>query len=218
MSGVEFSHMVNAFPTLLKGTVLTIQIATFGLLFGFLIGAFTGLARTKKTGIIYTLASTFVEVIRGTPIIVQVLWIYFAIPMVSPIDFDKITAGIIAIAVNSGAYISEIVRGAVQSIDKGQMEAGRSLGLTKAQAMLYIIWPQALKRMIPPLGNQFIISLKDTSLLAIIGVVELTNAGTLYVSDTYRSFEIYTLVALMYLAMTLSLSLILKRIERRIES
>ncbi len=98
------------------------------------------------------------------------------------------------------------------------MEAGRSLGLTKRQTMLHIIWPQALKRMIPPLGNQFIISLKDTSLFGFIGVVELTNAGKLYVSDTYRYFDIYTMVAVMYLVMTLSLSLILRRIERRIES
>lgn len=214
----NLEHIGRAFPFLLEGIYLTLQITIFGLIFGFILGAVLGMARTRQKGTIYGTATFLIEIVRGTPIVVQALWIYFAVPMVTPIGFDRITASIIAIAINSGAYISEIVRGAVESIDKGQMEAGRSLGLTKRQTMLHIIWPQALKRMIPPLGNQFIISLKDTSLFGFIGVVELTNAGKLYVSDTYRYFDIYTMVAVMYLVMTLSLSLILRRIERRIES
>lgn len=214
----NFEHIGRALPFLLEGVYLTIQITVIGLIFGFILGAILGMARTRQKGFVYGVATSLIEIVRGTPIVVQALWIYFAIPMVTPIGFDKITASIIAISINSGAYISEIVRGAVESIDKGQMEAGRSLGLTKRQTMLHIIWPQALKRMIPPLGNQFIISLKDTSLFGFIGVVELTNAGKLYVSDTYRYFDIYTMVAVMYLVMTLSLSMILRRIERKIES
>lgn len=218
MDKIDFHHIVNAFPYLVEGAGITIKITIFGLIFGFILGSLLGLARTKKKGFAYRLATAFIEVIRGTPILVQVLWIYFAIPMIFPLDLEKIPAAIIAIAVNSGAYISEIVRGAVESIDSGQMEAGRSLGLTKNQTMLHIIWPQALKRMIPPLGNQFIISLKDTSLMAFIGVVELTYSGSLYVSDSYTPFEIYTEVGLLYLVMTLSISAVLKRLERRIES
>lgn len=218
MSNSDIHHIWQALPYLLKGLVLTMEITILGLIFGFILGSFLGLARTKRKGVMYKLATAFIEVIRGTPIVVQALWIYFAFPMISPISPGKITSAIIAIAVNSGAYISEIVRGSVESIERGQMEAGRSLGLTKRQTMLYIIWPQAFKRMIPPLGNQFIISLKDTSLFAIIGVVELTNAGILYISDTYQPFLIYTEVAVLYLIITLTISTVLKRIERGIQS
>jgi len=214
----DITHMWQALPFLLKGLVITIEITVFGLIFGFIFGSVLGVARTRRKGLIYKLSTIFIEIIRGTPIVVQALWIYFAFPMISPISPDKILSGIIAIAINSGAYIAELVRGSIESIDHGQMEAGRSLGLTKYQTMVHIIWPQAFKRMIPPLGNQLIISLKDTSLLAIIGVVELTNSGKLYVSDTFVPFPIYTEVALIYLVITLSISYVLRKVERRIES
>lgn len=129
----------------------------------------------------------------------------------------SVTAGIIVIAVNSGAYIAEIVRGAVQSIAKGQVEAGRSLGLTHNQTMRYIVWPQAFKRMIPPLGNQFIISIKDTSLLSVILVPELMFQGRLIASNYFNAVEIYTTVAVFYLIITLTLSYILRMIEKRLD-
>ena len=125
-------------------------------------------------------------------------------------------AGVIAIGVNSGAYIAEIVRGAIESIDKGQMEAGRSTGLTQAQTMLYIIWPQAFRRMIPPLTNQCIISLKDTSLLVVIGVGELTRQGQEIIAVNFRTFEVWITVAIFYLAMTLSISAVLRYYERKL--
>ena len=127
-----------------------------------------------------------------------------------------VVAGVIAIGVNSGAYIAEIVRGAIQSIDKGQTEAGRSTGLTQAQTMLYIIWPQAFRRMIPPLTNQCIISLKDTSLLVVIGVGELTRQGQEIIAVNFRAFEVWLTVAIFYLAMTLSISAVLRYYERRL--
>lgn len=130
---------------------------------------------------------------------------------------DSITAGVVVIAINSGAYIAEIVRGSVDSIDKGQMEAGRSLGLNKHQTMRYIIWPQAFKRMIPPLGNQFIISIKDTSLLSVILVPELMFQGRYIASNHFNAVEIYTTVALFYLVINFSLSLLLCYIERRLK-
>lgn len=218
MDSNDIYHIWHALPFLLKGVVLTLEITVLGLFFGFILGSLLGLSRTKRKGVLYSISTTFVEVIRGTPIIVQALWIYYAFPMISPVSPGKILAAIIAIAINSGAYIAEIVRGSVESIDPGQREAGRSLGLTKNQTMLYIVWPQAFKRMIPPLGNQFIISLKDTSLFGIIGVVELTNSGKLYVSDSFAYFPIYTEVAIIYLTITLSISFVLRRIEGRIES
>ena len=120
------------------------------------------------------------------------------------------------LGVNSGAYIAEIVRGAIQSIDKGQTEAGRSTGLTQAQTMLYIIWPQAFRRMIPPLTNQCIISLKDTSLLVVIGVGELTRQGQEIIAVNFRAFEVWLTVAIFYLAMTLSISAVLRYYERKL--
>ena len=123
-----------------------------------------------------------------------------------------------AISVNSGAYIAEVVRGAIQSIEKGQVEAGRSIGLTRYQTMRFVIWPQAFKRMIPPLGNQFIISLKDTSLLVVIGVGELTRQGQEIVADTFRAFEVWLTVAIMYLCLTMTMTYFLRKLERRIKS
>ncbi|TMZ50027.1 amino acid ABC transporter permease, partial [Klebsiella pneumoniae] len=167
------------FPELMTGLYYTLIISVVGLLFGYVLGAVFGLGRISTNKLLYGIATVYVEVIRGTPILVQAIWIYFALPLIIQYTLDPVVAGIIVIAINSGAYIAEIVRGAVQSIEKGQMEAGRSLGLSHGQTMRYIIWPQAFKRMIPPMGNQFIISIKDTSLLSVILVPELIFQGRL---------------------------------------
>jgi glutamine transport system permease protein len=145
------------------------------------------------------------------------MFLYFGLPMALGMRISPITAGIVAIAVNSGAYIAEIVRGAVQSIDVGQTESGRSIGLTRFQAMRYIIWPQAFRRMIPPLGNQFIISLKDTSLLVVIGVAELTRVGQEIIAVNFRAFEVWLTVGLVYLCMTLSIAKVLRMYEQKLE-
>src|SRR5699024_3429050 len=137
---------------------------------------------------------------------IQALYIYFAIPILLSTEFNPLVAGISAIALNAGAYIAEIVRGSVNSIDKGQIEDGRSLGLNRIQTMYKIVCIQSFNRMIPPLSNQFIISLKVTSLLTVIGVGELTRQGTIVVATNFRAVEIYTMVAILYLAMTLSIT------------
>jgi glutamine transport system permease protein len=209
--------MVETFPLLLSGVKLTIIITLCGLLIGFAIGVICGLMKLSKNLLISKLAGSYVEIIRGTPLIVQVMFLYFGIPMASGLRIPPLTAGVIAIALNSGAYIAEIVRGAVQSIDYGQREAGRSIGLTKIQTMRYIIWPQSFRRMIPPLGNQFIISLKDTSLLVVIGVAELTRVGQEIIAVNFRAFEVWLTVGLVYLMMTLTISRVLKTVENRIE-
>lgn len=210
-------HIIKVLPYLLEGIKYTFLITVIGVAVGFVIGAFTGLGRLSKNKLIYWLCTTYVEIIRGTPILVQILFIYFGLSDLFGINLDKITASIIAIAINAGAYIAEIVRGGVQSIDKGQFEAGDSIGLTKRQTMWYIIWPQALKRMIPPLGNQFIISLKDTSLFSAIAVSEVLYQGKFYASSTFVYFEPYLMVALFYLAITIPASIILRRVERRLD-
>jgi glutamine transport system permease protein len=212
----ESRVMLETFPLLISGAKLTILITFVGLLIGFLLGAMFGMFKLSPRRLLRNLAGIYIEIVRGTPLIVQVMFLYFALPMATGMRISPLVAGIIAIAINSGAYIAEIVRGAVQSIDRGQTEAGRSIGLTKSQTMLYIIWPQALKRMIPPLGNQFIISLKDTSLLVVIGVAELTRVGQEIIAVNFRAFEVWLTVGLTYLIMTMTISWVLKRIEVRL--
>ncbi|MFC3041510.1 amino acid ABC transporter permease [Virgibacillus xinjiangensis] len=217
MIDFDWAGVIDFLPELGTGLYYTLLISIVGLLLGFVLGAIFGLGRISKSKIVYALSSIYVEIIRGTPVLVQAIWIFFALPLITGYNMESVTAGIIVIALNSGAYIAEIVRGAVDSVDKGQKEAGRSLGLDQRQTMRYIIWPQAFKRMIPPLGNQFIISIKDTSLLSVILVPELMFQGRMIASNYFNAVEIYTAVAVFYLAITLSLSFVLRLIERRLD-
>ncbi|RYG71579.1 amino acid ABC transporter permease [Lentibacillus lipolyticus] len=213
----NWAGMVDFLPQLFTGLYYTLLISVVGLIIGFILGGIFGLGRIAKAKIINIISVVYIEMIRGTPVLVQAIWIYYALPLIIGFEIESVTAGIIVIALNSGAYIAEIVRGAVQSIDSGQMEAGRSLGLNHNQTMRYIIWPQAFKRMIPPLGNQFIISIKDTSLLSVILVPELIFQGRLIAANHFNAVEIYTTVAVFYLAITLTLSFVLQRMERRLD-
>ena len=213
----EPAIIVESIPQLLKGAELTIYLTVGGLFFGFILGAVFGLMKLSPSWIIRKIAGFYIETIRGTPMLVQAMFLYFGLPMAFGFRLPAMGAGVIIIAVNSGAYIAEIVRGAVQSIDTGQTEAGRSIGLNALQTMRYIIWPQALKRMLPPLGNQFIISLKDTSLLMIIGVGELLRTGDEIVAVNFRAFEVYLAVGLIYLTMTMSIAKVLEILEKRMK-
>lgn len=212
----EPAVIIDTLPLLMRGAKLTVIITIGGLFLGFILGSLFGLMKISRNLLARKCAGFYVETIRGTPMLVQAMFLYYGIPMAIGMRIPPLTAGIVIIAVNSGAYIAEIVRGAVQSINKGQMEAGRSIGLTHAQAMLYVVWPQAFKRMIPPLGNQFIISLKDTSLLMVIGVGELLRTGQEIVAVNFRAFEVYIAVAIVYLAMTLTISKLLRILENRL--
>ena len=213
----ETSVIWESIPVLMNGAKLTIYITLVGLFFGFILGALAGVGKLSRNKFVYRMTTVYVESVRGTPLMVQVMFLYFGLPLALGMRVPPLTAGIVAIAVNSGAYISEIVRGAVQSINVGQAEAARSIGLTNFQSMIYIIWPQAFKRMIPPLGNQFIISLKDTSLLVVIGVGELTRQGQEIIAVNFRSFEVWMAVALIYLTMTLTIAKLLHMLENRME-
>ncbi|MFW6372999.1 MAG: ABC transporter permease subunit [Thermodesulfobacteriota bacterium] len=218
-TGFEFKFSViwESIPILLTGVKLTIFITALGLLMGFLLGTITGLMKISRNPLIRRMGGIYVESVRGTPLMVQVMFIYFGLPMAVGTRIPPIVAGITAIGINSGAYIAEIVRGTFQSIERGQTEAGRSIGLTHFQTLYYVIWPQAFKRMIPPLGNQFIISLKDTSLLVVVGVGELTRTGQEIIAANFRAFEVWLAVAVMYFIMTMSIAKVLNVIERRLE-
>jgi glutamine transport system permease protein len=203
-------------PQLLRGALHTIWLAIVGVSLGFVVGTLTSLPRVYKIPILNQLAHVYVEVYRGTPLLVQIFFLFFGIPTVTGVTIEPVTAGIAAIALNSGAYFSEILRGAILAIPKGQVQAARAMGLSGWKTLRYVVALQALHLALPALGNQAIISLKDTSLLAVISVVELTRSGQLIISDTFLAFQIWFLVALLYFVITSVLSLILRKTEVRI--
>ena len=210
----DWSAIWPAIPILLEGAKMTLWISVLGLVGGLIIGLVAGFARCFGGWIANHIALVFIEIIRGTPIVVQVMFIYFALPMAFS---DLRIAAVVTIMINSGAYIAEITRGAVLSIHKGFREAGLALGLSRRETIRYVILPLALRRMLPPLGNQWIISIKDTSLFIVIGVAELTRQGQEIIAGNFRALEIWSAVAVIYLIITLVLSFVLRRLERRMK-
>ncbi len=211
----DFSLVERALPLLLMGAAVTIEITAVSVAVGFLIGLVVGVARISQVKILRILAAVYADCIRGTPLLVQIFLIYFALPMVTGHRIEPFAAAVMACGINSGAYVSEIFRAGIQSIDPGQMEAGRSLGLSWGQTMVYVILPQAVRNILPPLGNEFIAMLKDSSLVSVIGFEELTRRGQLIIAQTYGSFEIWLTVAALYLMMTLAISRLVAFLERR---
>ena len=208
--------MINSLPLLIVGAGITIQITAISVGLGLIIGMFVGIARICNVKVLRALATVYIDFLRGTPLLVQIFLIYFALPMVVGQRVDAFIAAITACGINSGAYIAEIFRAGIQAIDEGQMEAGRSLGMSWVQTMRYIIVPQAFKNVIPPLGNKFIALLKDSSLVSVIGFEELTRRGQLIIARTYGSLEIWITVALIYLVMTLTISRLVSYMEKRL--
>ena len=208
---LNLSIITENLPLLLKGAGITLEITALSVGLGLLIGMFVGVAKLSDNRLIRGLASVYVDCIRGTPLLVQIFLVYFALPQIIGHRIDPFGA----CSINSGAYVAEIFRAGIQSIDKGQMEASRALGLNWFQAMRFVIMPQAFKRIIPPLGNEFIAMLKDSSLVSVIGFEELTRTGQLIISRTYAAFEIWIVVALLYLIMTLAISRFVALLEKR---
>ncbi|PHJ55953.1 ABC transporter substrate-binding protein [Nostoc linckia z18] len=214
----SISVILQAVPTLLQGALVTLQLTILSVVFGLIGGSLIGIIRLSHIAPLRWLARAYVDFFRGTPLLVQIFMIYFGLPAIiqelgSTFTFDRLVAGVIALSLNSAAYIAEVVRAGIQSIEAGQGEAAQSLGLSPVQTMRYVIFPQAFRRMIPPLGNEFISLLKDTSLVAVIGFEELFRKGQLIVADNYRAFEIYAGVALIYLCLTLLSSQAFSRLE-----
>lgn len=212
---MDFELIQRALPILLMGAGVTIEITAFSVAIGFFIGLFVGIARISQFKILRIMGAVYADCIRGTPLLVQIFLIYFALPMAIGQRVEPFIAAVAACGINSGAYVSEIFRAGIQAIDVGQMEAGRSLGLTWWQTMRFIILPQAFKNILPPLGNEFIAMLKDSSLVSVIGFEELTRRGQLIIAQTYGSFEIWMTVAVLYLIMTMAISRIVAFLEKR---
>ena len=211
----DFSLIWNSLPLLLAGAGVTIEITAIAVGLGFIFGLITSVCRLSGVKVLQVIAVCYFNIIRGTPMLVQIFLIYFALPMVIGERINPFVAAVAACSINSGTYVSEIFRAGIQSVDKGQMEAGRSLGLSWMQTMRYVILPQAFKHVIPPLGNEFISMTKETSLVSVIGFEELTRRGQLIIAKTYGSFEIWLTVAAIYLVMTLTIARLVSYLERR---
>ncbi|MBW4642963.1 MAG: ABC transporter permease subunit [Goleter apudmare HA4340-LM2] len=214
----SISIILQAFPTLLWGALVTLQLTVLSVVLGLVGGSLIGIIRLSHIASVRWIARAYVDFFRGTPLLVQIFMIYFGLPAVAQelgfnFNLDRLVAGVIALSLNSAAYIAEIVRAGIQSIEIGQAEASQSLGLSPVQTMRYVIFPQAFRRMIPPLGNEFISLLKDTSLVSVIGFEELLRKGQLIVADNYRAFEIYAGVAVVYLCLTLLSSQAFSKLE-----
>jgi polar amino acid transport system permease protein len=215
---VNFELMQSAFPLLIAGACITVEITALTVFFGMIIGICVSLIRMSDFKILRWMGNVYVDFIRGTPLLIQIFLVYFALPSIIGHRVDAYFAAISACSINSGAYMAEVFRGGIQSIDIGQMEAGRSLGMTWWQTMRYVILPQAFKRIIPPLGNEFIAMLKDSSLVSVIGFEELTRRGQLIIARTYASFEIWMAVAIIYLILTFTVARLTGLLERKFET
>ena len=211
----DFALVLSSLPLLLKGALVTIEITAVAVSFGVMIGLFVGIAELSRYCWLRIPAKVYVDFIRGTPLLVQIFIIYFALPVIIGTRIDPFVAAVTACSINSGAYVAEIFRSGIQSIDRGQTEAGRSLGMSWTQTMVNIVIPQAFRRIIPQLGNEFIAMLKDSSLVSVLGFEELTRKGQLIIASTYGSLEIWTTVAILYLVMTLSISRFVAYLEKK---
>lgn len=211
----DLSLVTDSLPLLLQGALVTLEITALAVGLGLVFGLVAALAQLSKLAPLRLIAKIYVDFIRGTPLLVQIFIIYFALPVVIGHRIDPFFAAVAACSINSGAYVAEIFRAGIQSIDIGQMRAGLSLGMNWTMTMRYIILPQAFKRIIPPLGNEFIAMLKDSSLVSVIGFEELTRSGQLIIAETYGSLEIWSAVAIIYLVMTLTITRIVSVLEKK---
>lgn len=216
---INWGLALDNLPVLLEGAKITLQFTAVSVFFGAILGLIFALGRMSRNKILKFLSSAYIDFFRGTPLLVQIFLIYFGIPQVFPFELPdnyQYIAGAIALSLNCGAYTAEIFRSGIQSIDYGQAEAARSLGMSHFQSMRYIILPQAFKVVIPPLGNEFIAMLKDSSLLAILAIEDLLYAGKIIVGRTFQPMPIYLMVAAIYLVMTMALSMLVNYTEKRL--
>lgn len=206
----------------LKGAPVTLAISAVAVVAGLVLGLLVAICKRSKFKVLRGIATVYVDVLRGTPLLVQVLILAYGVPQLISSVFDVqfnwgnfIWVGFIACGINSSAYMAEIIRSGLQAIDKGQTEAARSLGLNSFQTMRYIIIPQAFKIIVPAMGNEFITLIKETSILSVVGIRDITRMGTLWASQSFMSFQAYIGVAIVYLVMTLTLSRLVAYLERR---
>jgi polar amino acid transport system permease protein len=209
----QFDIIFSTLPLLWEGTVVTVKIAIGSFLLAIVIGTIVGIARSSSPKL-SLLFAPYVEIFRGTPLLTQLFFIYYGLPTIG-ITLDSLTAAYIGLGLNGGAYISEIIRGSLASVEKGQQDASYALGMSWLQTMLFVVLPQAFAVAIPPLVNSFSSLLKDTSLVSVLAITELTRVGQLIYTTTFRAFEIYLAIGILYFLMTYSASQLSRYVERR---
>ena len=215
--------IIQVYGTMLLSALgRTLLMTLLSLVFAMVIGMIFGLMNVGHNRILNLVGTVYVDAVRGVPLIVLAYFIYFGVPAgiqglgFSGFRLDALQAGTIALSMNCGAYMAEIIRAGIESVDRGQMEAGRSLGLSYGSCMALIVVPQAVRTMIPSIINQFIITLKDTSILSVIGFPELTNVGKTIMGNTFKNLETWAIIGVMYMVVIVTLSKVAKRIERRV--
>lgn len=211
-----FQYAWDISPRLFEGLKMTIAMTVCSLILGILVGLLSCFCSISKSFILNKLSGAYLSIIRGTPLMVQATFIYFGLSAALNMPITSFTASIIVLMLNSGAYLSEIFRSGISAINKGQMEAARSLGLPHGVAMRKIILPQAFRIVIPSVTNQFIITLKDTSILSVIGVAEMMRQSQQLIANNFRAFETYAIVAVWYYVLVIILTKLFKLLERRL--
>lgn len=201
-------------PYLLQGALVTVQISLLSMLLALVLGLVAAVAGLSRARLPRILAGFYVEVIRGTPLLVQLFIVYYGLPSIG-VRLEPFMAGFLTLGAHYGAYLSEVYRAGIYAVDRGQWEAAASIGMSRNMILREIILPQAFKTILPPVGNYFISMLKDSALVATISVTELLRAGQLRVAITFRAMEIYLIIAAIYLAMSYALSLLIRHLERR---
>jgi polar amino acid transport system permease protein len=211
----HFGIVLQKLPYLLEGVFLTLRVMAVSFAFAFAIGLLVGAFRLSKHRYLTIPAAAYVEVCRNTPALVQLIWIFYCLPLFTGIDIDPTTASIIALAINAGAYMAEDFRAGIQSVDRGQVEAARSLGMSHRQTMQKIVVPQAVRVLIPPLVNHAVSLMKWSALVSVLGVADLTYRAQVLSTQTFRPLEIFTATGIVYFAMSITLSYVVRKLERR---
>jgi His/Glu/Gln/Arg/opine family amino acid ABC transporter permease subunit len=211
----DFALIVQNIPFLLRGAVYTVQVSVLAIVFGLALGWLLGLAAVSGVPALSAVSWAYVQFIRGTPLLIQIFLIYFGLPAVG-INVPAFWSGVIALGLNSGGFQAEIVRAGIESIDRGQTEAARSIGMSRFKTLVFILVPQTIRRVLPPVTNELITLTKSSSLLSAIAALELTHAGQLIIARTFAPFEIYAAVAVIYLALVAVLSRGSAFLEKRV--
>lgn len=219
---MDFSFLGEYFPVFLEGAKLTILISLITVFFGSIFGSVLFFMKSSNFNILKVkplkiLATIYIEVLRGTPMILQILIVYAGSKMFFGVNIEALTAAVLAISLNSAAYVSEIVRAGIEAVDKGQMEAARSLGMTKSMAMILVVIPQAIKNILPAIGNEFVAIIKESSMASVIGVGELMFSAKVVQGATYIPLEPLIVTAVFYFIMTFSLGRLMNYFERRMK-
>ncbi|MFI7837020.1 amino acid ABC transporter permease [Pseudomonas asiatica] len=211
----DFSFLLGYQSLLLTGIWYTLLYTAICVVLGMLIGVLTALPRLSNNPWICGPFRAYVEIFRCTPVLVQLVWFYYALPVLTGVQISAMTAAVLCLSLYGGAFYSEIFRGGIVSVDEGQSEAAKALGMRRGQVMWRVILPQALKRMVPPLVNQSIMQLKNTSLLSVLALPDLLYQGQVIAHDSYRPLEVYSIIALAYFVILLPATMLSKRLERR---